>query len=170
MKREKAFPKTDNEQKSVKKEIKKILEGHDWFHWSPPANGFGASGISDIHAVWNGLFMVIEAKYGKGKPTPLQVGFLNTIQASGHFAFLVNETNLHWLDEFLTNLDFSTKEVQLNRQVPAEIGARMLDAIAALTELIPGTTPELPPQMTILHKTAEPGPEITAIPDWDEEA
>ena len=132
-----AFPKTKNEQNTVKPAIIRLLDKHDWFHWAVPNNGMGQSGISDRHAVWNGIFMVIEAKYGNKKPTPLQIAFLNSVRAAGHFAFVVNDTNIHWLDEFLTLLAASTKEVQNGNPVPNEVGAQMLTAIHALTALIP---------------------------------
>lgn len=136
-----AFPKTKTEG-NVKRGIKRILASAGWFYWMPPANGFGASGISDIHAVWNSVFMVIEAKEGKNKPTPLQVGFLNSIRAEGHFAFVVNDANVGALKVFVDDLAFSTRCVQRGEKVPDETGARMLNCISALTELIPTTRVE----------------------------
>lgn len=134
-----AFPKTENETKTVKAKIKKLLDQHGWFHWSPPANGYGSGGISDIHAVWNGVFMVIEAKYGTNKPTATQVNFLKSIMACEHYAFVVTDKNIQWLEFFLEDMEFSVRCVQQGEQVPTHTEARMLDALKEMTALIPET-------------------------------
>ena len=61
-------------EKDVKTRIKKLLDDHDWFWFMPPANGFGRTGISDIIAVKRGVFLAIEAKFGKNPPTAMQIG------------------------------------------------------------------------------------------------
>jgi hypothetical protein len=105
----------------------------------PPANGYGATGISDIHATWNSVFMAIETKLSRNKVTPMQAAFLNSIRATGHFAFVVDENNIDWLWTFLQDLADTTREATHGRSPHPEIGARMLNAIAALTARIPAT-------------------------------
>src|SRR5579884_4015464 len=98
-------------EKDVKDEIKKLLTKHGWFHWMPPANGFGKGGTSDHNAIKGergaGQFMAIEAKHtktGKGTST-LQRDFLFNVEKNGGFAFVVNENNIMWLAVFLQAYD-----------------------------------------------------------------
>ena len=133
------IPQKHANEKWVKGRIKHSLDAPGWFWWSPPANGFGTTGISDIHAVRTSVFMVIEAKYGTNKPTAQQIGFLNSIRAEGHFAFCVNEKNVERFEDFLIIFDTASKMVQAGQQVPANVGGPMLDLIKALTTMIPMT-------------------------------
>jgi hypothetical protein len=78
----------------VKKQVKKILEDTGWTCWMPNAGVFGRSGVSDFLCVKQpALFMVIETKY-KEVVTPLQFEFLTDVYEAGHYAFLVDETNI----------------------------------------------------------------------------
>ncbi len=118
-----------NEARAVKAPVKKLLTEHGWFWWMPPANQYGASGVADIHAVKQGMFMVVETKYNRNDPTPLQMGFLTSVRAERHFAFVVRETTVDAFKRFLHYLDLSL-EVAARDEVPGpEIGGPMLDAI-----------------------------------------
>jgi hypothetical protein len=118
----------------VKDKIKKLLEQHDWFWWNVPMNAYAAAGISDIHAVKTGMFMVIEAKRSdKHHPTVAQKGFLATIASHDHFAFVVDGDNLHCLEQFLGALDRATAAQRKSQQPTPEDGAMMLDCIRAMT-------------------------------------
>jgi hypothetical protein len=95
-------PKTDNQtEHHIKQQVRKILKDTGWKFWMPSANAFGRGGQSDFLAVKNyQLFMAIETKY-KDIPTQLQLEFLKMIHEAGHYAFLVDETNVDELQEFL---------------------------------------------------------------------
>ena len=110
----KAHPK----EKDVKAGIKKILDKHGWFWWSPPANAYGRTGISDLHAIKNGVFMVIEAKLDvtKNPPTTMQKGFLGSIAAEAGLAFVVDADRLPILDAFLTAFAATKSHVILAMQ------------------------------------------------------
>ena len=124
-------PQTKNES-YVKAAVKKLLDKHGWFWWMPPANGFGQSGISDIHAVKAGMFMAVETKFGKRDPTAMQQGFLDSVRSANHFGFVVRDTTIEAFGEFLTYLDKSI-EVAAQGLVPdADIGGPLLDAINTL--------------------------------------
>ena len=127
------MPKVHNEV-HLKTKVKKLLDDHGWFWWMPPANGFGKSGVSDIHCVKPGLFMVIETKDTGNTPTALQKGFLETITAAEHFALVVHPETLGTFNTFLNALDTSIQLQSQNLNVPAEIGGPMLEAIRILTE------------------------------------
>ena len=123
-------------ERDVKKKVKALFDKWSWFWWCPPANGYGASGISDFHALKHHVFMVVETKFGSNKPTALQKGFLNTIQSEGcgGYAFVVNDKNWPFLEGFLESFEIATQCQSRNEEVPAEHGARMLNAIKVLTD------------------------------------
>ena len=121
----------------VKRKAKKLLDKHGWFWWMPPANGYGRSGISDINALKRGVFLAIETKFGKNTPTALQRGFLQSINAEDSFGFVVSDSNMEWLEEFLEVFSNTTETMRKQGTKPStEDGSRMLNAIAKLTEEI----------------------------------
>lgn len=85
----------------VKAAVKKLLVGAGWYYWMPPAAAYGRSGISDFHAIKDGVFLAIETKFGNNKPTPMQVQFLGHISAHGGRTLVINEKNLDDLVKLL---------------------------------------------------------------------
>ena len=140
-------PKTGNEQKTVKPKIRKLLDKHGWFWWATPATMYSQSGISDICAVKQGMFLAVEAKFGRNDPTPTQMAYLDSIRACDHFAFVVRETTLDAFETFLTCLDKSIEYAANNQIAPPEVGGPLLDAIKALgdTQTVKGRKHEDPP-------------------------
>lgn len=123
-------------EKDVKAKVKKLLDKAGWFWWMPPANGFGKVGVSDFHALKNGVFIAIETKFGSNKPTAHQRAFLESINAESAFAFVVNEQNVDWLESFLKDFAEQTSSIAEKRQMSNEAGARLLDAIRALQAML----------------------------------
>jgi hypothetical protein len=124
----------------VKDDIKSLLTKHDWFFFMPPANAYGKSGIADIIAIKNGTFLAVEAKFGTNKPTAMQIGFLNSIRACDGFAFVVSDRNLDWFAAFLESFDISVDCASKKMEVPPEHGARMLNALAELSNKLLDTS------------------------------
>jgi hypothetical protein len=118
----------------VKKEVKRILNHHKFFWWMPPANAFGKSGIADFQALRGGVFLAIETKFGYNKPTPMQLAFLNSVNAESGFAFVVDESNVDHLDRWLMLFGRSAEALSRNEKIADEDGAEMLDCLKALTE------------------------------------
>lgn len=85
----------------VKNQVKKILDAHKVYHFSPPGMGLGRAGIPDIIACFNGRFIGIECKAGKGQPTPLQSRELGRIDLAGGKTFVIRETNMNDIVEFI---------------------------------------------------------------------
>lgn len=85
----------------VKAAVKKILDEMGIYHFSPVQNGMGRAGIPDIIGCYNGRFLGIECKAGKGKTTALQDLELEKIRQAKGFAYVVNENNLQDLKELL---------------------------------------------------------------------
>jgi hypothetical protein len=139
--------KTHTKEAHVKDDTKALLDRFGWFWFMPPANAYGKSGISDIIALKNGTFMAIENKFGSNKPTAQQIGVLNSVRASDGFAFVVNEKVLDWFEAFLESFDIAVTARSNRQEVPPEHGARMLNAIAELSNKLLDTA----------------GPETTAI-------
>jgi len=123
------------DEKGVKENVKRLLDHFDWFWWMPPANGYGKVGISDFHAIKNGVFIAIEAKFGSNKPTHHQKAFLTSIQAADGFGFVVNDKTVEHLYWFLK--DFNTESIRAGEEgkISNEAGARMVDALRALMAL-----------------------------------
>lgn len=122
----------------VKDKIKALLNFHGWFTWMPSANGFGQQGVHDHFALKDGVLITIEAKFGKGKPSALQKAFAGQVIANGCFSFCVNEKNIDHLAWWLESFEFSNQWNMAGNdpeKLPQEHGARMLNAIAALTEM-----------------------------------
>ena len=132
-------PKIYKSEKDVKAQIKKLLIDRNWFIWMPPANGFGKVGISDVHALCNGVFMAVEAKFGGNKPSPHQKAFLESVIACTAFGVVVDETTIGVFETFLDVLDKSHANVlaSLNAGESEKTtdvdGAALLDAIRILT-------------------------------------
>lgn len=120
-------------EKDVKRKVKAILAKHDWFWFMPPANAYGKTGIADIIALRRGAFMAIETKFGYNKPTPMQIGFLNSVRQEDGFAFVVNEKNIDWFEAFMESFDVAVVAQSHNQEVPPEHGARMVNALAELS-------------------------------------
>ena len=88
-------------EKKVKDAVKKILNTHNAYYFSPVTGGFGTSGVPDLVACIKGKFIGIETKAGKGKPTALQEKNLMSIMNTGGLAVLVNEHGIEALKMFL---------------------------------------------------------------------
>ena len=85
----------------VKAAVKKLLDERGIYHFSPVQNGMGRAGIPDIIGCFNGRFLGIECKAGKGKTTALQDLELEKIRKAKGFTYVVNEHNLQDLKELL---------------------------------------------------------------------
>lgn len=129
--------KTYTNERDVKQTVKKLLDKHNWFWWMPPANGFGKAGIADFNAVRGGVFLAVETKFGKNKPTAMQVGFLKAVQSESCFAFVVNEESIAWFQSWLEAFDRSIEAASKNAQPTVEDGAMMINAIREMTKEIP---------------------------------
>lgn len=78
----------------VKKEVKRILNKLGIWYFMPVPTGYGVQGIPDFICCAEGVFIAIETKYGRGKPTKWQEIRLNEIDDAGGFAWVIDETNV----------------------------------------------------------------------------
>ena len=126
--------KSGSEQKTVKPKVRKLLTKHGWFWWGSTANGFGQTGIADICAIKDGMFMAVETKFGRNDPTPMQMAFIYSVRAGNHFGFIVRETTVDAFATFLEYLDRSIAVAAKGKIPDATIGGPMLDAIKAMSD------------------------------------
>lgn len=85
----------------VKQRIKAVLDAHGAYRVMPVSNGMGAHGVPDFLVCARGMFIGIEAKAGKGRPTELQLSNLRRIHEAGGSALVINEINVGLLDGML---------------------------------------------------------------------
>jgi len=78
----------------VKDKVDKVLYELGAYSCKPVSGGYGASGVPDILACYQGRFIGIECKANRNKPTALQVHNLKQIVASGGIAFVINEESV----------------------------------------------------------------------------
>ena len=88
-------------EKSVKDAVKRRLKKHNAWYTMPNQAGFSQRGVPDILACCNGVFIGIECKFGKNKPTALQEQQLEAIQNAKGVSLVVHENNLKSLEAVL---------------------------------------------------------------------
>tara|TARA_R100001510_G_C7609764_1_gene173694 strand:+ start:549 stop:761 length:213 start_codon:yes stop_codon:yes gene_type:complete len=67
----------------------------------PATGGYGASGVPDIIACYQGRFIGIECKANGGKPTALQKKHLADIKNAKGLSLLIDESNIDMLEYLL---------------------------------------------------------------------
>lgn len=85
----------------VKAKVKNVLKNKGAYYAMPATGGYGSSGVPDFLVCHKGLFIGIECKAGNGKTTMLQDKNLRQIEDAGGVAFVINEDNIHLLEEYL---------------------------------------------------------------------
>ncbi len=99
-------------EKRVKDKVVSALKAEGAYYFFPATHGFGRSGVPDVIACVNGLFLAIECKAGKNKPTALQVREIESIRLAGGVAVVVNETNWDTLPELIRKLKQGTSIIK----------------------------------------------------------
>ena len=90
-------------EKKVKTKVKRILDKLGAYQCSPATGGYGASGVPDIIACWQGKFIGIECKANGNTPTALQQKHLRDISIAKGKALLIDETNIDMLECLITS-------------------------------------------------------------------
>ena len=85
----------------VKASVVKLLKKHNIYYFFPATHGFGRSGVPDIICCFDGEFLALEIKAGKGKTTALQDRELDRIHDAGGHAYVINEDEVANLDEWI---------------------------------------------------------------------
>ena len=67
----------------------------------PMGVGYGNSGVPELIVCVRGRFIGIECKAKGGKTTALQLHNLNSIDMAGGVALVINENNMHDLEQLI---------------------------------------------------------------------
>jgi hypothetical protein len=88
-------------EKKVKQRVVVQLKALGAYYFYPTTGGFGSSGVPDVVCCYQGRFIGIECKAGKGKTTALQDKNLQEISAAGGLAMVVNEETVEQVTDLL---------------------------------------------------------------------
>ena len=86
----------------VKKVVVNQLRNLGAYYFYPVTGGYGRSGVPDIVGCYRGRFFGIECKAGRNTPTPLQQINLDDIEKQKGIALIVNEKNMHSVQDLIT--------------------------------------------------------------------
>ena len=99
-------------EKKVKDKVTAILRKHGAYYFFPATYGMGRAGIPDIIVCFNGLFIAIECKAGKGKTTALQDRELAAIKEAGGISTVINETNIELVEKILSEVNHAREIIE----------------------------------------------------------
>ena len=85
----------------VKRKCTSQLREIGAYYFYPVTGGYGKSGVPDIIVCYEGKFIGIECKAGRGKTTALQDKNLADIRAAGGLDLIINEANVDFLTAIL---------------------------------------------------------------------
>ena len=97
-----------------KKVVVKQLRNLGAYYFYPVTSGYGRSGVPDIVGCYKGKFFGIECKAGKNVPTDLQRINLEDIDKQGGIALVVNEKNMHSVQDLLEPSDVNDKQLEFD--------------------------------------------------------
>jgi Holliday junction resolvase len=95
-------------EKVVKDKVVSVLKSEGVYYFFPATHGYGRSGVPDIVACVNSLFLAIECKAGGNKPTALQIREIEHIRACNGVAVVVDETNWEMVRDLVRKLKAGT--------------------------------------------------------------
>jgi len=107
-------------EKKVKRTVAKQLDDLGCYYFYPATGGYGRSGVPDIVGCFEGKFFGLECKAGDNKPTVLQEKNLYHILVNGGISEVVNEQNMHYVEQILRG--------EYERQTD-EAGAKFSEAV-----------------------------------------
>lgn len=87
----------------VKKIGRAVMTKMGMYHFPAFSGGYGRSGVPDDIACYQGCFIAVEYKANGGKPTALQLKNMDDIRKSGGIALIIDEGNVHQLEELIHN-------------------------------------------------------------------
>lgn len=85
----------------VKDRCKKLFRMYEVWYTMPYQAGYSQAGVPDFICCGKGVFFAVECKFGRNKPTPRQVAQMEAVRLAGGVCLVINETNLHELEEYL---------------------------------------------------------------------
>lgn len=98
----------------VKKVVVNQLRNLGAYYFYPVTGGYGRSGVPDIVGCYKGRFFGIECKAGKNVPTDLQRINLEDIDKQGGISLVVNEKNMHSVQDIFNPTDVNDKQMEFD--------------------------------------------------------
>jgi Holliday junction resolvase len=98
----------------VKKVVVNQLRNLGAYYFYPVTGGYGRSGVPDIVGCYRGRFFGIECKAGRNTPTPLQQINLDDIEKQKGIALIVNEKNMHSVQDIFNPTDVNDKQMEFD--------------------------------------------------------
>ena len=102
------------EEKNFENRIKKFLSERGCWWVKFHGNGYTRSGVPDLLCSVSGVFVAIEVKAERGKPSPLQIHQINQINESGGVAVIVKPSQWNQLKILLNFLMDGEIELAFN--------------------------------------------------------
>lgn len=93
--------------------ILELIRGRGGYAETIWGGGFQSAGIPDILACYKGVFLGIEVKVGKNKPSSLQTAKVNLINQAGGLAFVTWDN----LDQVTVTLDYIDRKANGRKSV-----------------------------------------------------
>jgi len=94
-------------ERTLQHKVVAYLRANDWLVWKNHGSQFSPTGLPDLCAIKDGIFLAIELKMPHKKPTPVQLAWITDINDHGHYAF--------WADN-LPGLIYLIDGICLNKQ------------------------------------------------------
>lgn len=88
-------------EKQVKQYVKQVLDRVEAFYFMPSMGMYGGAGVPDFVVCLNGVFISIETKAGRNKPTQLQNLAMSKVRAAKGITLVVNDSNMGELEPLL---------------------------------------------------------------------
>lgn len=112
------------EEKNFENKIKHYLDEIGAWHLKYHGNAFSANGTPDLLICLNGVFMAVEVKATRGRPTKLQQYKINLINKAGGVAMVLypkDFNNFKKLCEAVLNCNIHTQEWTVLKAVLSNI-------------------------------------------------
>lgn len=89
------------EEKRFENRIKSLLNKYGAYYFKYWAGPFSKSGIPDVIACLNGVFIAVEVKATRGKPSPLQIVNCRRINVAGGIGVIIYPKDYEFLKSVL---------------------------------------------------------------------
>ena len=99
-------------EKDLENKVKQFLKDNGcWYvkYWG--GGGYTRKGVPDLLICCNSVFVAVELKASKGRPSPLQIRELHRFRESGGIAVLLYPKDLQTFQHLITALEARNKKI-----------------------------------------------------------
>lgn len=91
-------------EKGFENKVKQWLREQGWYYLKTHGDGYQTKGTPDLLCCINGVFVGLELKSDKGRPTPLQIKRLDEIEKAGGLGLVVYPKDFPKLQKVLAHV------------------------------------------------------------------